>query len=276
MFSGNEDELATAIGVPLLYGIIEAVLLAVFCLVCWKIGWTKAPAKENLCVVLYNSYEVEEKEQDEVEDAIEVVLGFESKECAQNDLIFAQTEDGTYTVDKRTLDNLTADKSAHDSSSDDPQAEVNLASAEPLQASGLRRGRGTYVLTSLPSSTIDSSQSSGDEPSEDAATIILAMEDEERHLRQNRLGRTISTIRARATGYVPAPPSALDCLELDSSESSQDAPYSLCIIEDRESINDRHGKRNVAQSPNYQALPIVSPTSAPIATVPTVSVQQLD
>ena len=37
MFSGNEDELARAVGVPLLYGIIEAILLAGYCLVCWKV-----------------------------------------------------------------------------------------------------------------------------------------------------------------------------------------------------------------------------------------------
>lgn len=39
MFSGNE--LAEAIGVPLFYGICEATILAVYCLICWKISWTK-------------------------------------------------------------------------------------------------------------------------------------------------------------------------------------------------------------------------------------------
>lgn len=58
----HEGQLATAIGVPLYYGIVEAGLLAIFCLVCWKLGWTKAPANENICVVLYHSYEVDEEE----------------------------------------------------------------------------------------------------------------------------------------------------------------------------------------------------------------------
>lgn len=58
----KDRKLASAIGVPLYYGIVEAVLLAIFCLVCWKLGWTKAPANENLCVVLYHSYEVDDEE----------------------------------------------------------------------------------------------------------------------------------------------------------------------------------------------------------------------
>ena len=55
------DDLATAIGVPLYYGIVEAVLLAFFCMVCWKMGWTKAPPEENCCKVIYNSYEGHEE-----------------------------------------------------------------------------------------------------------------------------------------------------------------------------------------------------------------------
>lgn len=56
------SSLAEAIGVPLYYGLVEASLLAVYCLVCWKLGWTKAPANENICVVLYHSYEVDDEE----------------------------------------------------------------------------------------------------------------------------------------------------------------------------------------------------------------------
>lgn len=74
----NEDLLALALGVPLYYGLVEAIALAVFCIVCWKISWTKAPADENLCTVLTTSYEVhaiEQRIQNEQEDtSIEVVL----------------------------------------------------------------------------------------------------------------------------------------------------------------------------------------------------------
>ena len=56
------SHLAEAIAVPLYYGIVEATLLAIYCLVCWKKGWTKAPANESLCRVLYHSYEVDDEE----------------------------------------------------------------------------------------------------------------------------------------------------------------------------------------------------------------------
>ena len=52
------DELATAIGVPLFYGIVEAGLLGLFCIICWKRGWTKAPPDDNICKVICTSYEV--------------------------------------------------------------------------------------------------------------------------------------------------------------------------------------------------------------------------
>jgi len=41
MFHGQEQ--ADAVGVPLFYGLVEAVVLAVFCVYAWKVGWTFAP-----------------------------------------------------------------------------------------------------------------------------------------------------------------------------------------------------------------------------------------
>ena len=52
MFDGDKDRLAEAISVPLYYGFCEAFLLATFCIICWKFGWTKAPSDENFCVML--------------------------------------------------------------------------------------------------------------------------------------------------------------------------------------------------------------------------------
>ena len=46
MFTGSD--LAMAVSIPLLYGLFEAVILAFYCLACWKIGWTKAPKDENV------------------------------------------------------------------------------------------------------------------------------------------------------------------------------------------------------------------------------------
>lgn len=42
MFDGEDQ--AKAVGVPLYYGFVEALLLAIFCVYAWKAGWTLAPA----------------------------------------------------------------------------------------------------------------------------------------------------------------------------------------------------------------------------------------
>lgn len=68
MFEG--DELAEALGVPFFYGVVEAVILGVYCIGAWKLGWTKAPRNAPIWKVLSTSYEVicaEEKELDEIE-----------------------------------------------------------------------------------------------------------------------------------------------------------------------------------------------------------------
>ena len=98
MFQGSD--LATAVGVPLYYGVVEALLLAVYCLGCWKIGWTKAPANENLCVVIATSYEVE-KARLESPNAIEVVSNSKGDQDIEN-MVFTQTQDG-YRVDEDAL-----------------------------------------------------------------------------------------------------------------------------------------------------------------------------
>lgn len=98
MFEG--DEQAEAIGVPLFYGIVEAVVLGVYCIAAWKLGWTKAPRDESFCVVIFHSYEVEEDIMHDV-DAIEVVLGV-PKDGLPSDLIFQSSEEG-YTIDDGSL-----------------------------------------------------------------------------------------------------------------------------------------------------------------------------
>lgn len=99
MFEG--DEQAEAIGVPLFYGIVEAVVLGIYCIAAWKLDWTKAPRDESFCVVIFNSYEVEEAEMHDV-DAIEVVLGV-PKDGLPTDLIFQFDEEEGYTIDDGSL-----------------------------------------------------------------------------------------------------------------------------------------------------------------------------
>ena len=98
MFDGKD--LAQAVGVPLFYGICEAVILAVYCMLCWKAGWTKAPADENICVVIATSYEVE-KTRLESPNAIEVVYNQKDEENIE-DLVFTQTLE-CYQVDENSL-----------------------------------------------------------------------------------------------------------------------------------------------------------------------------
>jgi predicted Na+-dependent transporter len=52
-----------AISVPLFYGLVEAFIIFVYCLWAWKLGWTKAPADEKLCVVITRTYEIEDDEE---------------------------------------------------------------------------------------------------------------------------------------------------------------------------------------------------------------------
>ena len=100
MFAG--DELKKAIGVPLYYGLVEMVILAIFCITCWKAGWTKAPADENFCRIIATSYEVEAARQ-ESPNAIEVVHSNNpTEEGDVENLVFNQTVDG-FQVDENSM-----------------------------------------------------------------------------------------------------------------------------------------------------------------------------
>ena len=71
MFQG--DELSSAMAVPLYYGLIEAAILGVYCIIAWKGGWTKAPSKVSFCTMISTSYEVLIVEHSDL-TAIEVSL----------------------------------------------------------------------------------------------------------------------------------------------------------------------------------------------------------
>lgn len=77
MFDG--DELSEAIGVPFFYGLVEAVLLAVYCIVAWKAGWSKAPKDEKIWTVILTSYEVVNAEKKEL-DSIEINISESDQE----------------------------------------------------------------------------------------------------------------------------------------------------------------------------------------------------
>jgi predicted Na+-dependent transporter len=64
MFQG--EDLNRAMGVPFFYGVVEAVLVGFYCVICWKANWTKAPADAPLWHVIVTSYEVEEAEKQDL------------------------------------------------------------------------------------------------------------------------------------------------------------------------------------------------------------------
>jgi len=80
MFKG--DELAMAMSVPLYYGLIEAVILGLYCTVAWKANWTKAPSKVSFLTMLTTSYEVLILEHSELK-AVEVSLPKHHKDYSE-------------------------------------------------------------------------------------------------------------------------------------------------------------------------------------------------
>jgi len=106
MFEGAER--SEAIGVPLYYGLVEAIVLGFYCLGAWKVGWTKAPKDEHLCIVILSSYEVEEAELHDP-DAVEVVLGYD-KDGLPSDLILQHDEEEGYKLDQSVTENMSKEE----------------------------------------------------------------------------------------------------------------------------------------------------------------------
>lgn len=53
----DKEDQSQAAGVPLYYGVVEVVVLALFLVVAWKAGLTYAPASERLCTVLVQNFQ---------------------------------------------------------------------------------------------------------------------------------------------------------------------------------------------------------------------------
>jgi hypothetical protein len=62
MFRGAE--LNDAMGVPFLYGLAEIFFIGIYCVIAWKLGWTKAPPNESIWKVISTSYEVGEGDEE--------------------------------------------------------------------------------------------------------------------------------------------------------------------------------------------------------------------
>ena len=81
MFDGKEE--AQAVAVPLFYGVVEAVAIGIYCVWAWKVGWTKAPPDEKLCVVVTKSYEIRHDDEDHAH-------GSDNENQDDNDLALAE------------------------------------------------------------------------------------------------------------------------------------------------------------------------------------------
>jgi len=211
-------------------------MLAIFCLVCFRLGWTKAPPDENLCVVLMNSYEVDEIEREEQEVAIEVVLGSDSKE-APNDLIFEQTDDGTYIVDNESLQHVSTkgfqreEDATNSTAEDDREADYEIVDLEGASDGKRRRRRRPYLPLDAPESpTLTESSSNSYEGEIEVGT--------QQH---GRIGRAVSALRARATGYRKAPEHVHS-----PQESQSDVPLPF---------GDESTDAEEPSSPNYETIP---------------------
>ena len=77
MFAG--DDLKEAMGVPFFYGACEALFVGLYCIIAWKMGWTKAPADASFWRVIVTSYEVLEAEfNQEMMTEIEIAISSDS------------------------------------------------------------------------------------------------------------------------------------------------------------------------------------------------------
>lgn len=54
-----------ALVVPLYYGLVEAILIGMYCIVAWKAGWTKAPPTDRFCQVVSHSYVGDDDDDDD-------------------------------------------------------------------------------------------------------------------------------------------------------------------------------------------------------------------
>jgi hypothetical protein len=79
MFAGQE--LNVAMGVPFFYGVCEAIFVGSYCVIAWKMGWSKAPANAPLWQVITTSYEVLTAERHEM-DTIEIAISSDSVDTA--------------------------------------------------------------------------------------------------------------------------------------------------------------------------------------------------
>lgn len=204
MFDDTEDDLATAISVPLYYGLVEMVLLATFCLLSWKAGWTKAPSDEKLCVVLATSYEVELGEEGAEGGGLEVVMGGVVRSEDEGDC-----EKGKGGSPRKAKIVFEASEVTADDESQASGAVVlrKVDTSETVSTNGSDSSSPPREAEEKTRVVLDNTPSIRPLPLTPSGSMFDEIEGEEQGLggkeagKVGRFGKTISFVKARATGY---------------------------------------------------------------------------
>lgn len=182
-----------AVCVPLFYGFLEAVLLGVYCLVAWKLGWTRAPPNEKICVVIAKTYEV-------VDDELATNTSKDSHMIAEEQPI-GKPQDINNSIDESYMDHETNQSRTDDNPSD------NGGRWFPWPR---RKSRGAYEnhpRKSLTEQEFGNVESGLQSPSSllnkraSKATKEALDKDESNDSNRNRLPSTEMTIVSTTTGY---------------------------------------------------------------------------
>lgn len=68
MFGNDPSQRGVAAIVPVFYGIVEIIVIAVYGIWAWKMGWTRAPPEASVCTVITTTYEVDDHDEEKYDD----------------------------------------------------------------------------------------------------------------------------------------------------------------------------------------------------------------
>jgi len=134
MFQGAP--LKGAIGVPLFYGVLQAALMGIYCIMMWKIGWSKAPRDTSIFRILSSSYEIGEEH--------EIVPEKRDQETKRN---MEVDMSGKSAIDPDIMIDTTMDLGDDECWSDDDmrQSKLNIFAAPIREAPNLARTLRGYL-----------------------------------------------------------------------------------------------------------------------------------
>lgn len=64
----RDEEQRRALGVPFFYTGMQTLIIGCFCLLSWKIGWTKCPPNKNFFEMLLKNFQDEDERNNEDEE----------------------------------------------------------------------------------------------------------------------------------------------------------------------------------------------------------------